>query len=151
MTRPLLIGEAPARTTPKDFPPFFGRERSAARLWEIGLRVSREAGRPGNVDAINLIPEWPGAKWPVDVARGCARQLVFGKKLAGRKRVVLVGRRVARAFGIDDDREWFKWFYLKTGDVMLFATMPHPSGLNRWWNEPGNLDSAKLFAQELIG
>jgi len=28
--------------------------------------------------------------------------------------------------------------------------MPHPSGLNRWWNELGNLDKARGFARELV-
>jgi hypothetical protein len=101
MTRPLLIGEAPAATTPEGWPPFYGRERSAKRLWQLGFRVSRGLARIGNVDAINLLADYPGKKWPAKTAAEIAR-LHLKDGLYGRREVLLVGRNVATAFEMSD-------------------------------------------------
>jgi len=155
--RPLLIGEAPAATTPAGWPPFYGRERSAGRLWDLGFRVTRrctvagtvDAG-PGNCDAINLIPEFPGSRWPLAQARELALGLRFGGQLKHRTCVILVGRKVARAFGVLESRDWFEWFSLDL-PAQRFAVMPHPSGLNHWWNKPAHVEQARKFVRELIG
>jgi uracil-DNA glycosylase len=150
--RPLLIGEAPGRSTPPGWPAFFGRDRSARVLWQLGFRVSRAADRPGNVDAMNLIDFYPGAKWPTEHARTCAHGLMHS--LQARSRVVLVGRQVARAFGALESWDWFEWFWLhadheeRTGP--RFAIMPHPSGLNRWWNDPRHMRQARTFVDKLL-
>ena len=146
--RPLLIGEAPARTTPVDWPSFYGRERSGRMLWDLGFRVARHPEGVGNVDSINLLNEWPGRRWPA--AR--AHDVAMSMKPALRKLddVVLVGRNVANAFGALS-WDWFEWFYLgEHGDGPRFAAMPHPSGLNRWWNSEVNRQRARIWAVDLV-
>lgn len=158
MTRPLLIGEAPARTTPPGWPPFYGRQRSAKRLWEMGLRVTRSsASGVGNVDAVNLIDEYPGPRWPAARARDVGRDLLFGTptltqpQVWSRTHVLLVGRNVADAFGALTSWDWFEWFKFRDDRQTEFAIVPHPSGLNRWWNEPKNAARARAFFEKLIG
>lgn len=144
--RPLLVGEAPARTTSPGWPAFYGRQRSARVLWQLGFRVSRAPGRPGNTDAMNLLDRYPGESWPENAARRQATRLLM-RGLDGRKAVVLVGRRVAAAFDAED-RPWLEWFDLFGRRA---AVMPHPSGLNRWWNEVRNYEAARVFAGKLLG
>ena len=58
-------------------------------------------------------------------------------------RVVLLGRRVQRAFGVSTLEPFGVWSGSK-----LFA--PHPSGLNRWWNDRGNrADFARFWREEV--
>jgi hypothetical protein len=61
-------------------------------------------------------------------------------RLRGR-RVIMLGGVVAAAFGLSDMLP-FRWIQL--GDF-LAAWMPHPSGLNRWWNRTANRRRASRF------
>jgi uracil-DNA glycosylase len=151
--RPLLIGEAPAATTPQGWPAFYGRERSAKRLWELGFRVSRSYDSPtGNVDATNLLEEYPGRHWPLNEAKVHARFVLFeDDSIWRRPRVILVGRNVADAFGALQSWGWFEWFRFRGDRETEFALMPHPSGLNRWWNETENVKRARAFVEKLLG
>jgi len=65
-------------------------------------------------------------------------------RLEGR-RVVALGRRAARATGASDI--WFRWTV--AGGIVV-SSMPHPSGLNRWWNDPRNMDTAGRFVRTLL-
>ncbi len=65
--------------------------------------------------------------------------------------VVLVGRQVARAFGVRD-KGVFRWFVLWRWDEELMephahfaVVVPHPSGANHWWNRQANRDRAAFF------
>ena len=126
----VLVGEAPSRRSdprrPLDGP--------------CGSRLERLAEIPvGSLGdrcvAVNLLPAWPGrrgkgAAFPMAEARAAAAELV--PLLEGRA-VLLLGRRVAAAFGVVD------WPYLvpmrwEGGPVA--AVVPHPSGVCRWWNDP---------------
>lgn len=67
---------------------------------------------------------------------------------AGYENVIFVGKRVAEAFGYPTDRilEW-KW------DVdrgFQWAILPHPSGVNRWWNASTHAREAERFLQGAI-
>lgn len=61
--------------------------------------------------------------------------------------VLLLGKKVARAFGytdpvpflIADDKRGFK-----------FAYLPHPSPINLYWNKPENVEQAKAFFSGLL-
>lgn len=178
MKRPLLIGEAPGRSTPPAFPAFFGRERSARRLWDLGFRVSRAYDRPGNVDAINLLSVYPGPKWPTEQAKKVATEVIHGRwersrdgdgkgapdwqtsrlytvaGFANRAHVVLVGRNVTRAFGALESWDWLEWVHLRAWDEKYggprVSIMPHPSGLSRWWNDAKNVARAQRWADDLL-
>lgn len=137
----VLVGEAPSRTSDPAVP-FSGR--SGRRLSSLGLDLE-------NIGRVNLFAEWPGhstrsdgSAWKKKEAREEARTLA--PKLRG-KLVVLAGLRVADAFGyrppsallsIDADSRGFE-----------YAVIPHPSRVNRWWNEPGREEAVAEFLRSL--
>jgi uracil-DNA glycosylase len=52
------------------------------------------------------------------------------------RRVVLLGPQVAEAFAIPRDQySWAEWFDHPTAHILM-AVIPHPSGLNRLYNNP---------------
>jgi uracil-DNA glycosylase len=122
--RPLLVGEAPAR----------GGNR-APLDGSSGDRLARMAGMAGRVellerfDAVNLLGRWPGpagkgAAWPSGRAvRAAARRPLRGV-------AVLLGSRVARAYGLDA-AGWWTWV---RGERFVAVVVPHPSGVNQLYN-----------------
>lgn len=68
--------------------------------------------------------------------------------------VVLLGKRVAKAWGLDGA----PWFVPHGSDAIFdyrssFYTyvVPHPSGLNRWWNNGKNRRASRRFFRSLFG
>ena len=58
--------------------------------------------------------------------------------------VVMLGKQVARAFAPD----YAGLDYLD--HIGRFILFPHPSGINRWWNEPHNVRKAKRFLRKIF-
>lgn len=124
---------------------------------------------------VNLLPEWPGtdgkgSKFPMPEGR--KRATLFARNMAtpsivtsegkqfrafdGRRfsrpdLVLMAGWRVAMSFGVKHkDREYF----VTTLEDPLCAglstvVVPHPSGINRWWNDEGNRTIARMFLESL--
>jgi len=66
-------------------------------------------------------------------------------------RLVVLGRRVAAAFGLAETREWFEWTPLASGPPgCRVAVMPNPLGSTDWWKEPENLERARKFLRLLV-
>lgn len=138
MRRLTVLGEAS-----KGGPPFRGPS---------GLRLARLAGLEfedlaGRVRFRNLLPEWPGKDprgkgdlWPVAEARERARSI----RLTGD--VLFAGRRVAGAFGVS--APYLEWVPFRGKRAAVF---PHPSGINRWWNDPARAAEAGRFLREALG
>lgn len=61
------------------------------------------------------------------------------------RRVVALGRVVADALGVGPD--WFRW---RRCSRFVGCAMPHPSGLSHWWNDPSNVDTARVFMEGLL-
>lgn len=78
----------------------------------------------------NLLDRRLGGRLKGRAFSGCRRVL---PRLTGRPFVFLVGHRVAAAAGLSTD--YFRW--MKIGSVPA-AVIPHPSGVNRWWNDVEN-------------
>jgi hypothetical protein len=95
----------------------------------------------------NVLRRWPGKNgkgdhFPMRLAKTNARRLALG--FVGR-RVILLGRSVAKAFGLNVG--YLKWVNIGF-DV---AVVPHPSGVNRWWNEARNKAAARRFMEDVWG
>ncbi len=137
--RALLVGEAPARGTSR---PFEGN--SGVRLREL---IGEEAF--GRLDLANLyrrpMPRdgHKGSHFPVAGARRKAREF----SLPGGKGVVvlLAGQRVAKAFGVE--ARYFEPCLLRR---RVCYVVPHPSGVNRWYNVEINRWRAKRFFCALL-
>lgn len=142
--RLLLIGQAPGR----------GGDPSRPLEGRIGRRLAEMIGVSFDeylliAERTNLLTEWTGKKgkgdsWDALAARERASELrqVFPGRVA-----VLLGRNVARAFGLGD-LEWLAWMDFCEGAV---GAIPHPSGIVIWWNDPANRSRAFEFLREALG
>lgn len=58
---------------------------------------------------------------------------------------ILLGRQVAEAFGLDYVPLKATWL-----GFLRVLIIPHPSGLNRWWNDQGNARRARRFLRRHV-
>jgi hypothetical protein len=77
-------------------------------------------------------------KWSTTTARAGAASLTVSHST-----LVLLGRKVTSAFDMSDKPA----FSIVRG-VKTFIILPHPSGLNRMWGEPGAFDRARAVLRE---
>lgn len=141
-TGTLLVGEAPSRASDADVP-FSGR--SGDRLREL---LGREL--EPTFATRNLFVAWPGrdgkgSRFDLAAARGSAA-LVFSEAALDRRQLVLVGKRVAGAFGVRAG--YLEWQRPILG--VRVVVFPHPSGVNRWWNDPSNVARARDFLRSFL-
>lgn len=139
--RPLIIGEAPARTgDPRK--PLTGR--SGRRLAQLcGLEPAVYARTFARA---NVLEAWPGKAgrsgkgdaFHVSIARH--RAAFLRRRFVGGRLVVLLGLRTARAFGVQA-----AYFVRQRVACANVVVLPHPSGVNRWWNVPANAARARRF------
>lgn len=146
--KPLLVGQAPGpRSDPAE--PLSGR--CGARLAELcGLELPDFLAR---FDRVNLIKEFPGKAgkgdaFPMAEARANAINVLKPSLVHPWKRpiaVVLLGGNVCRAFFYPPPRP-LVWV---PSLLFRFSCCPHPSGVNRWWNDPANVRAAQKFWRRL--
>lgn len=146
-----FIGQAPSRETDGK-PPFTGR--CGAFLATL-LGTTQEKMLTDH-DFFNVLNYWPGKgiggdKFPVSEAIKAANQMT--PKLVGRT-VVLLGSNVARAFGVKNF-QYFEWYQIRdpehTSRVLVHSItiVPHPSGVNRYYNKLENREQASKFLRSL--
>lgn len=141
--KPLVVGQAPSRLSdPRE--PLSGR--SGARLAALcGLDFPAFLTRFDRVNLIDAYPEKLGKGDAFDrVAARFAACNLTGR--LGKRRTVLLGRAVARAFHFT--AEPLAWID-EIGDGALVALCPHPSSVSLWWNDPANVESARKFWRAL--
>lgn len=149
--RLLFIGQAPSRET-EGKPPFTGK--CGKFLAEDLMGLSQEQMLRDH-DFLNVFDHWPGKgiggdKFPMAEAKIRAKKMLDQLK---DRTVVLLGANVARAFGA------IRFKYLgvyelrhpdRPSEVISRAltVVPHPSGVNRHWNNPKNREVAKSFLMQ---
>lgn len=140
----LFIGQAPGRPRDEDPMPHAGGPLagpSGNRLASLlGISWKQFQAR---FQLVNLIQEWPGKSSKGDAfprAQGtiAAQQFLRSGMMRNRKSVLL-GQEVGRCFRIDAG--YFEPVMLATSEVVM--SIPHPSGVNRWWNEQRNVAAAE--------
>lgn len=143
MTMLTIIGQAPSRTSD---PRRALRGRSGAALARLlgidpaalGLVIRRR----------NLLSAFPGR-----VGKGDRFPLAAARRAAARvrgRRLVLLGYGVAAAFGVPRRTPPLVWVWLDGAHPRRVAIIPHPSGINRWWNAPANRRRAAAFLQAAV-
>jgi uracil-DNA glycosylase len=149
MPRVVIVGQAPSWSTRGQAKPFSGA--SGRRLAAL-LDVSHEELLDGRVDLVNLLPRWPGRgdsnhplgdHFPMAAARSAARRLRVA--LDGCV-VVMCGKNVRDAFGLTQD--FFEM--ARVVDHFTYVVIPHPSGVNRWWNDEQNYQRAERYLRRKI-
>ena len=153
LLRLLMIGQAPSRET-DGLPPFVGKcGKFLAEL--MGMTQDEMLAAH---DFRNVLGKWPGKgingdRFPMAEAREAADRLI--PECRGRA-VILLGSNVARAFSLK------KFGYMELyqirdpkdpGQVMvpLLAVVPHPSGVNRFYNDPTKRYVVSKFLRSLAG
>jgi hypothetical protein len=144
----ILIGEAPSERGGKlaNYRAFDARTRSGAKL----ARLAGVADVADVFGTINLIDRWPGrtshgAVFPAGLARRNANRL--WTTLPPDVDLLLIGLRVAASF--DVSVPYLRWETLAGDPDRRVAVFPHPSGVNRWWNDPKHEVRARRFLRRL--
>lgn len=141
--RAVLVGEAPSRTGDR-YHHFPLSGRPARVLCTLAGIASQEEGSTygrwtwalyDHFVCVNVFNRYAQATpWSAGHARACADEIRRSEDAQGSRVVVCLGRRVAAAFGIDD-QGFYHWVPVE-GDGIRFVALPHPSGLNRLLNDP---------------
>jgi hypothetical protein len=93
-------------------------------------------------DRANLLD--PGVRWRAMDARIAAHRLPHDRR-------ILLGRRVAEAHGVQFDCfEPYEIALGRSDRPAIVLVLPHPSGLNRMWNDPDNLRRARETVTEFL-
>lgn len=147
-SRPLLVGQAPGPRTRPDYPlyPYPSTSAGGRLMGLMGLELHQYTRM---FDRVNVLYTFPGKherddKFPMTKARPAAeamRHFLYGRE------VLLVGRGVAEAFG--HEPSYLEWV-LEPWWGYRYAVLPHPSGRNRWYNEPGNRERAEEFLRAWV-
>lgn len=143
MKNVLVIAQGPSKRHRLGQAPLDG-PGSGSRLAEFaGLSLAELFAK---ADVVNLLSRFCGKNgkgdaFPLEIAREEAAALF--PSLVRYRLVILLGANVARAFFADplpilETRRWG----LGRGE---FAVVPHPSGVNRWYNSPANVRRAENF------
>ena len=113
-------------------------------------------GQPiSEVFATTNLLESPGDEESIEKIR--ERSLLMRELLSGRK-VIALGRIVSRAL-TGRAGEWMEWdafdFDASPSGMRMTALavlphLPHPSGLNRWWNDRRNRESVRRFLRDAV-
>lgn len=125
--------------------------RRLAGTGTTGERLAELAGVPfkewlAATDRFNVLDRWPGRgpkgdAFPRDLALLGAGRLL---PIVSGRRVLFLGHRVAGAFRLSD--EYLRWREWRVGPYAFEAAVfPHPSRVNRWWNDPENEKRAARF------
>lgn len=144
--KPLLIGEAPSKnaTHPR---PLEGRiGRRLADCAGLSYEAYLEAFERINLLQVRQDTAEKGFEFDMRAARVEAQRLRESGLLRERS-VVLLGHRVAEAFNL----RGMRYFHgCPSGMHGMIWVMPHPSGINRWWNEAENCKAACAFMRGLV-
>lgn len=137
--RALLLSLAPDRNT-SGRQPFSGT---------CGSRIAALAGISHEhlyhyFDAASLIGYWP-ADVPSRLVSTVSREMIVAHE-----RVIFVGRAVASCFGLRRLRPLVWQETMHNGSTFDAAVLPHPSGLNRWYNDPAHAAAARAFLRDAI-
>lgn len=105
------------------------------------LHLMELCGRP--VPFYNLYAREP-REWSRERAASAARRFVraYSHRAVA---VLMLGTKVCSAFGVTRP-EWLRTYDI--GDGMEGVAVPHPSGLNRWYNDPANRRRAEMVLRD---
>lgn len=136
----LLIGDSPGRSPTTEEGALGGR--NATRLAEL---ASVDRDRLLELTCrVNLVDDEAEYRDPKALQDAALRVAYLVERIDA-DYVVVLGERAASALGLGD-AALFEW----TGDRPMWARAPHPSGRNRYWNDPERVEVARDFWRDLF-
>lgn len=143
--RPLIIGEAPSKN---EVPPTPLGGRVGRRLAACcGITLEEFLVRFERVNLLDVRQDTreKGFEFDATAAAHAASLLIRHKLFDEPRLVLLLGRRVAQAFGCDVG--YFNRWFINQAEAYV---LPHPSGVSRWWNSVENQQHAAAFMRSII-
>jgi len=143
--KPLIIGEAPSKneTTPR---PIEGRiGRKLAKFSSLTFEEFLETFDRVNLLEVRQDTKEKGFQFNAAEAAVNAMRMINNMFDDGRV-VLLLGKRVAHAFGAHAD--YFQVQHL--GTKAHVYVVPHPSGVNHYWNHSDNCEKVRQFFARIL-
>lgn len=141
--KPLIVGEAPSKNevTARPIEGRVGKRLAAVCGMELAAFLA-------HFERVNLLhvrqdTKEKGFEFDLKAARVEAERLRDNFKED--QIVILLGGRVAEAFHVHDH-----YFVETRVNFARLYIVPHPSGVNRWWNDPLNMRQAEVFMQSIV-
>jgi uracil-DNA glycosylase len=139
----LILGQSPGRNGAPPLDP----ELTRTGAWLCGISGLSPVEFRATFDLANVLDHWPGRlgqgdRFPLREAKAAAAQLDLGRY----ERVVALGG-VSVALGMRGAVRWLEW---REHRGTLVGALPHPSGLNRWYNSNANRRAARDFVAEVV-
>lgn len=148
--RLLLVGEAPTENLREADPTTWGSRLRLAKWADLDAADLPRLARWTNLLEHPQPRVGEGRAFPPGTAR--ARAMAMLPLVLQRPATILLGRRVARAFGLGR-QPWFAWWPVTTRERLnggplralaararpefpRVAILPHPSGASHAWNDP---------------
>ncbi len=143
----LIIGQAPALKDDRTSPLSGRTGRRLATLMNMDMEEFLTTFDRANL--FNKFPgkgkSGPGDAFPIQQATINAHKVMQNNPPDNYRAVILLGKNVAQAFNLQKP-EFFKWDRTCRPFTVV---IPHPSGLNHWWNEKSNQRIARKFLNEM--
>lgn len=142
--KPLIVGEAPSKN--EDPPtPISGRigKRLAACA---GLTLEEFLERFERVNLLQVRQDTKEKGFEFDLPAAIESGRLLVERIEPGRTVILLGKRVADAVGCAKD--YFEPHRLRNGATLY--VVPHPSGVNRWYNEPTNALRMARFMRNVV-
>jgi hypothetical protein len=142
MTKIVFIGQQPNEYADENQPALPVRPNSSgARLVKL-MGITEEAFRY-HFTLVNVSPHHDPEGFNPTYNIAAALNLL---PLLEDRRVVLLGPAIANSFCINRDAYQFnKWFDYPGEMNALFSVIPHPSGMNRLYNDPVVVEEVREF------
>ena len=147
----LLVGQAPSRT---GSPTLDASTPGSASSRLLKLFDMTRDDYMDRFKRLNLIHDYPGS---LPGGRGDRFSITEGRKSAQRiqkqiseHHILCIGKKVGKCFNLDECFTWNDYIHCYPFTRNWIAMIPHTSGLNRFYNDPDNVQRTKTFLQELI-
>jgi len=142
--KPLIIGEAPGKNGDPSTPIEGRIGRRLAECCGISFEEFLETFSRRNLLDTQPQDNGKGADFNVKAAGRVARELE--KQFVPGQVVLILGKRAAAAFRFIDV-DYFQRFVVNGASVYV---VPHPSGVNHWWNELENELQMIRFMKRIV-